>query len=147
MRTVTRRREKTMLGWLALAAFGLFATSVTWAQQAPSPAAEPTKPAATPGPTNNIRPAMKWKEFNYTCEADAKLTVYLRSTTAKVLTHDHLFLMRQTHSADGTRYSDGKVLWWSKGDTGFLQEDTPEGDGKMLVKGCMLDKPTDAAKP
>jgi membrane-bound inhibitor of C-type lysozyme len=147
MKTITLQRKEITLGSLALAAFGLCATSVTSAQQAPSPAAEAPKPAASPGPTNNIRPAMKWKEFNYTCEKGAKLTVYLRSTTAKVRTQDHLFLMRQTPSAEGTRYSDGKVLWWSKGDTGFLQEDTPDGDGNMLVKGCMLGKPTDAAKP
>ena len=147
MKTVTLQRKEIMLGSLALAGFGLWATSVTWAQQAPSPAAEPPKPAATPGPTNNIRPAMRWKEFNYTCEKGAKLTVYLRSTTAKVRTQDHLFLMRQTPSADGTRYSDGKVLWWGKGDTGFLQEDTPGSDGNMLVKGCILDKPPDAARP
>jgi membrane-bound inhibitor of C-type lysozyme len=147
MRTIPLRRKEIILGSLALAAFGLFATCVTWAQQAPSPAAEPAKPAATPGPTNNIRPAIKWKEFNYTCEAGAKLTVYLRSTTAKVRTQDHLFLMRQTPSADGTRYSDGNVLWWSKGDTGLLQEDTPDGDGKVLVRGCRLDKPADTPKP
>jgi membrane-bound inhibitor of C-type lysozyme len=147
MKPITLRRKKIMPGSLALSAFGLFATGATWAQQAASPPAEPPKPTATQGPTNNIRPAMKWKEFNYTCEAGAKLTVYLHSTTAKVRTKDHLFLMRQTPSADGTHYSDGKVHWWTKGDTGFLQEDTPEGDGKMLVKGCLLDKPADAAKP
>jgi membrane-bound inhibitor of C-type lysozyme len=147
MGTITLRRNQITLGSLALAAFGLFVTTVAWAQQAPSPAAEPTKPAATPGPTNNVRPAIKWKEFNYTCETGARVTVYLHSTTAKVRTQDHFFLMRQTPSTDGTRYSDGKVLWWSKGDTGLLREEAPDGDGKMLVKGCMLDKPTDAAKP
>jgi len=147
MGTITLRREKITLGSLALAAFGLFATSVTWARQAPSPAPAPPKPAATPGATNNVRPAIKWKEFNYTCETGARVTVYLHSTTAKVRTQDHFFLMRQTPSSDGTRYSDGKVLWWSKGETGFLQEDAPDGEGKMLVKGCMLDKPTDAANP
>jgi membrane-bound inhibitor of C-type lysozyme len=147
MRNITPRRSEIMLASFAFAAFGLFATSITWAQQVPSPAAEPTKPAASPGPTNNIRPAIKWKEFNYTCEAGAKLTVYLHSTTAKIRTQDHFFLMRQTPSTDGTRYSDGKVLWWSKGDTGFLQEDALDSDGKMLVKGCMLDKPADPAKP
>jgi membrane-bound inhibitor of C-type lysozyme len=90
---------------------------------------------------------MKWKRFDYTCEAGAKITVYLRDATAKVRTHDHIYMMRQARSADGNRYSDGKVLWWGKVDGGFLQEDTPDGDGKILVQGCVLDKPADGSKP
>jgi membrane-bound inhibitor of C-type lysozyme len=117
------------------------------AQQAPSTPTDPAKPAAPPGPTNNVRPAIKWKQFNYTCEDGAKITVYLHGTTAKVRTRDRIYMMRQTPSADGNRYSDGKVTWWGKDDGGFLQEDTPDGDGKLLVKGCTLDKPADAAKP
>lgn len=95
---------------------------------------------------NNVRPAIKWKRFDYTCENNAKVTVYLHETSAKVYFQDHLYLMRQTPfvdtqgkpSADGTRYSDGKVIWWSKGDDGFLQEDTPDGDGQKIVKDCYL---------
>lgn len=94
-----------------------------------------------------MRPAMKWKRFDYTCEAGAKITVYLRNTTAKIRTHDQIYMMRQTRSTDGDRYSDGKVLWWAKGGTGVLQEDSQDGDGKLLVQGCVLDKPADAAKP
>lgn len=94
-----------------------------------------------------MRPAIKWKRSDYTCEGGAKIAVYVHDTVAKVRMQDHIYMMRQTRSADGNRYSDGKILWWSKGDTGFLQEDTPDGDGKMLVKGCVLDKPADTAKP
>jgi membrane-bound inhibitor of C-type lysozyme len=126
--------------------FNLFASGAPRAQQTP-PAPDAAKPVATPGPTNNVRPAIKWKQFDYTCEGGAKITVYLHNTTAKVRTHDHIYMMRQTSSADGNRYSDGNLLWWGKGDTGFLQVDTPNGDGKMLVKGCALDQPADAPKP
>jgi len=141
-------RQKSSLNHLAdWVILGFLMAGTALAQQTPSTPDVPAKAPATPGPTNNIRPAIKWKEFNYTCEAGAKLTVYLHSTTAKVRTQDHFFLMRQTPSADGTRYSDGKVFWWSKGDAGFLQEDAPDGDGRMLVKECTLDKPTDPAKP
>jgi membrane-bound inhibitor of C-type lysozyme len=146
MGTNRARRKKIMLSLLVWAGSNLFAVGEACTQQPPS-APEPAKPAATPGPTNNVRPAMKWKSFDYTCEAGAKITVYLHNTTAKVRTHEHIYMMRLTPSADGNRYSDGKVLWWGKGDTGFLQEDTPDGDGKMLVKGCVLDKPADGAKP
>jgi membrane-bound inhibitor of C-type lysozyme len=134
-------RQKRILAGL-IACLGLVLAGIAHSRQAPSTPADPVA-----GPTNNVRPAIKWKRFDYTCEAGAKITVYLHNATAKVRTHDQIYMMRQAHSADGSRYSDGKVLWWCKGDTGFLREDTPDGDGKMLVKGCVLDKPADAPKP
>lgn len=105
-------------------------------------AQEPTTPQ-TPSPEkhNNVRKAIEWKQFNYTCEGGARLTVYLHDQAAKVRYADQTYFMKQTMSADGNRYSDGKVVWWGKGNGGFLQEDTPDGNGKMIVKGCMLDKP------
>ena len=145
--TTMRRQKRTSAVLVAASSLGLAVAGFARAQQTPSTPADPAKPAATPGPANNVRPAMKWKRFDYTCEGGAKLTVYLHNTTAKVRTHDRIYMMRQMRSADGDRYSDGKVLWWGKGDTGFLQEDTPDGDGKMLVEGCVLDKPADAPKP
>ena len=146
MTTVGRRMITLVV--LAWAGSGLIAGGIALGRQAsPAQAAPEKQPAGTPPPTNNVRPAMKWKRFDYTCEGGAKIIVYLHNTTAKVRTHDQMYLMRQTPSADGNRYSDGKVLWWGKGDAGFLQEDTPDGDGKILVKGCALDKPADAPKP
>jgi uncharacterized lipoprotein YbaY len=54
--------------------------------------------------------------------------------------------MTRTRSADGNRYSDGKVIWWGKGNGGFLAEDTPDGTGKMILKDCQLDKPLKASR-
>ena len=102
-------------------------------------AQEPTAPSSKPTPA--YKTAMKWKRFDYTCEADQKLTVYLHDQTVKVRFKDSDYLMRQVPSADGGRYSDGKVVWWSVGNGGFLQEDSPDGNGKMIVKDCKLDKP------
>ena len=141
----TLRQKRVLAGLIAWASLGLVLAGIARAQQTPSTQADPAKPA--PSATNNVRPAIKWKRFDYTCEAGAKVTVYVHNATAKVRTRDQIYMMRQTRSADGSRYSDGKVLWWGKGDTGFLQEDTPDGDGRMLVKGCVLDKPADPAKP
>jgi membrane-bound inhibitor of C-type lysozyme len=141
------RQKRILAALVAVVSIGLMAAKVARAQQTSSAPTDPASPAATPGPTNNVRPAIKWKRSDYTCEAGAKITVYLHNTTAKVRTSDQIYMMRQTHSADGNRYSDGKVLWWAKGDTGFLQKDSPDGDGKMLVKGCVLDKAADAPKP
>jgi len=103
------------------------------------------EPAAAPA-HNNVRMAIKWKQFDYTCEGGKKLTVYLHDQMAKVRYEDQAYLMKQTVSADGGRYSDGKVVWWGKGNGGFLQGDTPDGDGKMIVKDCQLDKPLNAER-
>ncbi len=140
-------QKRVLVKWTAWASLGLALARVAPAQQTPATAGDPAKPATAPGPANNVRPAIKWKRFDYTCEGGTKIALYLHNNTAKVRTTEHLYLMRQTASADGNRYSDGKVLWWGKGDAGFLQEDAPDGDGKMLVKECVLDKPADAPKP
>lgn len=108
------------------------------AQEAATPQAAPVEKH------NNVRKAIEWKPFNYTCEGGAKLTVYLHDQSAKVRFGDQTYFMKQTRSADGNRYSDGKVVWWGKGNGGFLQEDAPDGNGKMIVKDCMLEKPLNA---
>jgi membrane-bound inhibitor of C-type lysozyme len=112
-------------------------------------AQEPTTPTPSAKKAPEYKAAIKWKRFDYTCEGTVKLTVYLHEQTAKIRFKDAMYLMRQVPSADGARYSDGKVIWWGVGTGGFLQEDTPDGDGKMIVKDCKLDKPTTggAAKP
>jgi putative lipoprotein len=89
-------------------------------------------------PTNEVRKAMVWKRYQYVCDGNAKVTVYLRDELAKVRYEDKQYLMKQTVSADGNRYSDGKVVWWGKGHGGFLQEDKPDGNGEMIVTECRL---------
>lgn len=42
--------------------------------------------------------------------------------------------MKLVISASGAKYSDGKLVWWNKGKTGFLTEAT--GKEKMLVNDC-----------
>lgn len=123
--------------WLLVgvaACVSLFAVGAAHAQEG--------APPAPPGPVaqehNNVRPAIKWKRFDYNCDEGAKITVFLHDTSVKVYFKDRLYLMRQTPSADGTRYSDGKVIWWSKGDDGFLQEDSEDGEGQKIVKDCYL---------
>jgi len=120
----------------------LLASLLAGAALAQEPTAPPAGTETVPPPAhNNVRKAIRWKQFEYTCEGDAKLTVYLGDQLAKIRFGDNAYLMKQTMSADGNRYSDGKVVWWGKGNGGFLQEDTPDGNGKMIVKDCKLDKP------
>jgi putative lipoprotein len=132
------RLELGAMGKLHLGvAILLLGSSAVRAQEVPPPV--PAKPS------NEVRPAIRWKQFNYTCEGGAKLTVYLHNETAKVRYQDRVYVMTQTRSADGNRYSDGKVVWWGKGNGGVLEEDTPDGNGKMLVKDCEMDKPLNAS--
>ena len=123
-----------------LAASFLPGSAVVVSAQAPESAPEAQR--ARPG--NEVRPAIRWKQFPYTCEGGQKLAVNLYNETVKVSFQDHIYLMKQVPAADGARYSDGKLVWWSKGDGGFLQADAPDGDGEMLAKGCKLDKLMDA---
>ena len=111
------------------------------AQEASAP------PQATAQPKNTMRRAVEWKRFEYTCEKEAKLTVYLRDQMVKVRFADKTYFMKQVPSADGARYSDGKVLWWGVGNGGFLQEDSPDADGAMIAKDCKLDQPSPTSHP
>ena len=112
-------------------------------------AQEPSTPSQAPPaqPKNTMRRAVEWKRFDYTCEKDAKLTLYLRDQMVKVRFADKTYFLKQVPSADGARYSDGKVLWWGVGDGGFLQEDSPDADGAMIVKDCKLDRPAPTSYP
>lgn len=97
----------------------------------PNPQASETK--------NNVVKAVPWKAFNYTCAGGAKLTVYLADPYAKVRYAGREYLLKQTMSADGNRYADGKIVWWGKGNGGFLQEDVASGNGALILKDCKLD--------
>jgi putative lipoprotein len=127
----------TLRVWMALTT-GLFLCGAMKAQdtQTQNPSPEPR------APQSEIRRAIRWKPFEYSCAGGEKVSVYLSDTLAKVLFQGHQYLLKQTASADGNRYSDGELVWWGKGEGGFLQEDTPDGDGKFLAKDCKLEKPT-----
>lgn len=136
---------------LPITALVALAPGALLAQEPPAPPSSPATPGAPATPASPAAPAaaavkrgIEWKQFEYSCEGGAKLRVYLHNETAKVVYKDKVYLMRSTRSADGGRYADGKVVWWSKGDGGFLQEDTPDGNGEMIEKGCELDEPMNA---
>ena len=45
--------------------------------------------------------------------------------------------MQYVMSANGEKASNGKLVWWTKGDEGFLaNEDPPAGDGEVVIGGC-----------
>ena len=45
--------------------------------------------------------------------------------------------MHYQMSANGEKASNGKLIWWTKGDEGFLaEEDPPVGSGDVIIGGC-----------
>jgi len=120
--------------WTAVLLVGLCVAPLLRAQE----------PAARTG--SGAQQAMEWKQFDYTCEGGAKLTAYLHNDRVKILFNNHVYRMQQVVAASGTRYSDGRVVWWSKGNGGFLQHDSPDGNGEMIVKDCQLNRPLQAGQ-
>jgi putative lipoprotein len=135
MQTARNRPEGFFVWKMKL---GITAAAIAMAASAACAQQTGVAPAGAQPPGSEMRKAIVWKRFEYVCEGHAKVTVYLRDETAKVRYADKQYLMKQTVSADGNRYSDGKVVWWGKGEGGFLQQDTPDGNGEMIVKDCKL---------
>jgi putative lipoprotein len=119
---------------------------IAFVVQAPEPAPTPVPAPAAGKPSAEMRRAVEWKRFDYACQGGAKVTVYLHNETVKVRFKENTYFMKQVRSADGGKYSDGKVVWWGVGDGGFLQEDSPDGNGAMMAKECKLDKPMNPAQ-
>jgi putative lipoprotein len=129
----------SMRSVLALIAAGLLFAGVVRAQQTQAPGASPAEGQGY----NNNRPAIHWKQFEYTCEGGSKISVYTGGSLAKLLYEGHQYVLKQKESSDGELYSDGKFRWTNKGDVGSLQEEAPDGKGRMLVQGCHADKPVE----
>jgi putative lipoprotein len=72
------------------------------------------------------------------------VVVFLREKTARVTFEGNSYLMKQTITTDGTRYSDGAHVWWSKGETGFLEDDTNTDKPVKLADHCKLARPENA---
>jgi putative lipoprotein len=115
--------------------------------QTPPPQTPPSTPASSsqnpvtnpqPVPSPDAAAKATVRRFIYSCDGGVKLTVGYSESAAKVTYNGHVYLMKQVMSADGGRYSDGKLVWWSKGNGGFLAEtddDSPTG-GKQLATNC-----------
>lgn len=98
--------------------------------------AQQTTPSTSNAPVSHMKPV--WKRFAYTCDGNKQLIVNMRGETIRVFYDGKTYNMKQTMSASGARYSDGSVVWWNKGEGGFLQTD---GDNpNMIANNCTLVK-------
>jgi putative lipoprotein len=105
--------------------------------------AQEMPPAASSAPKSHRMPMMY--KFSYSCDGGAKVMVYLRERNARVVFAGKQYSLKQVEAASGTKYSDGKTVWWSKGEEGFLQEETKEGQPVRLAENCKLQKPPSPA--
>lgn len=82
----------------------------------------------------------------YRCDAGERITTVSRSSgdddpivilsVAGDPTRQQIEMLAVV-SANGNTYSNGALVWWTKGDEGFLSEDDPpDGSGEILIGGC-----------
>ena len=115
---------------------------------APTTPAQPnpsTVPSTSSVPQSHMIRAMH--RLNYVCQDDNTLIVRLRGTNARVIFNNRVYNMKQMQAASGTKYSDGTIIWWSKGQEGFLQDDSKAEKNQMLAKNCQLQKSGATAEP
>ena len=120
-------------------------------QPASQPPASQTA-AANPQPAPSGAPAASttWHRVSYSCDNNTRVRVSYRGTIAQVLFKGQLHPMKQVLSADGGRYSDGKLVWWSKGNGGFLTEDTeggPSGPPRLADNCQQIDPKVESPAP
>src|SRR6266581_9574775 len=83
--------------------------------------AQETLPAAPSAPKSHRMPMMQ--RLSYNCDGGTKVVVFLRERNAQVSFQGKTYAMKQVEAGSGTRYSEGSVVWWSKGEKGFLEDD------------------------
>ena len=99
----------------------------TMAQDAPAPST----------PKSHRMPMMR--KFSYACDRNAKDVVFLRERNARVSFEGKAYAMTQVEAASGTSYSDGTIVWWSKGEEGFLEDATKPDHPVRLADHCKLE--------
>ena len=76
------------------------------------------------------------KTFTYTCDEGKKFKIVMSPDVNEVILKldGKSYTLPRAISASGARYSDGKVTYWSKGDSAFIDI----GD-KRVCNNCWLD--------
>jgi len=100
-------------------------------------------PPATAAPKSHRMPMLR--KVSYNCDAGRKVTVYLRERNAQIVFEGKAYAMKQVETAAGTKYSDGAMVWWSKGDEGFLENEAKGSQPVRLAENCKLERAVNAA--
>ncbi len=124
---MTTRNAMTVAAFVV---FASIATSMATAQETP--------PVDSAGPKSHRMPMMQ--RLSYNCDGGTKVVVFLRERNARVSFQGKTYAMKQVEAASGTRYSEGSIVWWSKGEEGFLEDDTKAGEPVKLAENCKLER-------
>lgn len=77
------------------------------------------------------------KTLHYTC-GTLPLTVKLDNSKSEVslILDGQPLVLKQLPAASGTRYGDDRYVFWSKGDSAFI-----ERNNKIIINDCQLQQP------
>ena len=60
--------------------------------------------------------------IGYTCDA-GKIQIERTADSVTLTVQGERSLLPRVEAASGAKYSDGKLTWWEKGDSGFVMQD------------------------
>jgi membrane-bound inhibitor of C-type lysozyme len=107
---------------------------------ASSPASSTQNPITNPQPvpSSDVAARAVPHRVRYVCDNNVRVLVTYRGSSARVFYNNHLYAMNQVVSADGGRYSDGKLLWWNVGQGGCLAhaDDDRSSASRQLAAHC-----------
>ncbi|MFZ0390516.1 MAG: MliC family protein [Calditrichia bacterium] len=72
-------------------------------------------------PKNIMAEYLDSETYVFDCESGRTFTVRIEGNTAILFLPDNPVRLPRIESASGAKYSDGKILFWSKGDTARIQ--------------------------
>lgn len=76
----------------------------------------------------------------YRCAGDVRLPVRYLNTDAGSLAYlpvaGKKLLFVSVEAASGVKYVSGSYVWWTKGNEGFLSDDTQDEGSESLLKDC-----------
>lgn len=77
------------------------------------------------------------RTLHYTC-GTLPLTVNLddKKSEVSLILDGQALVLKQQPAASGTRYGDGHYVFWSKGDSAFI-----ERNDKIIINDCQLQQP------
>jgi len=80
------------------------------------------------------------RDVRYTCEGGKTLVVkYMtvgESPLAAMTLNGKTLVFANVLAASGARYASGQYIWWTKGTTGFLADETLPANRNALYRDC-----------
>ncbi len=102
------------------------------------------EPSSRPEPKSHRMPMQR--KFSYSCDDHKSVDLFLRERNARLVFAGETYALKQVQAASGARYAGEHLVWWSKGESGFLEDHTDPRNPKRLADHCKLVPPAKPAK-